>query len=84
MNKAILIKLGNGIEATSFLSPNELGEVYLNLASISIFSFHSDKITFEFSEPSGSPHCISFSEGSLGEYHRIKREIEDFMCISKE
>lgn len=83
MNKAILIKLGNGIEASSFLRPNQLGEVYLNLASISIFSFDSDEITFKFSEPSETPHCISFSKDSLGEYHRIKREIEDFMCISK-
>jgi hypothetical protein len=81
MGNAILIRTGSGVEASSFLSPNEKGEVYLNLSAVSSFTFYTDTIGFEFHEPSGEPHSIHFNSNSMGEYQRIKKEIKEIMNV---
>ena len=83
MSKAILIKTGNGIEHPRCLFPNDEGKVYLNLSFVFSFSFHENRIDLTFSDDTEVPHSIGFDTSSMGEYHRIKREIKEFMNITE-
>jgi hypothetical protein len=84
MKKSVKFNLSNDVRDTSsvFDAVNESNEVYLNLDQISQFSFSKDKIRFTLSGLElGGCFVIEFSEDGMGEFHRIKREVEEYMGI---
>lgn len=86
MKKTVKFNLSNDVRDTSYVfdAANESNEVYLNLDQISQFSFSNNKIRFTLSGLElGGCFVIEFSEDGMGEYHRIKREIEEYMGINE-
>jgi hypothetical protein len=86
MKKAVLIKLSeNVIDSSDALIAMDIdGDVFLNLDHISQFSFGEQVIKFTLAggELEGC-YLIKFIKDGMGEFHRIKREIEEYMGIAK-
>ena len=89
--KALKIKLNEDIteEHTGpdliSLAINDDGEGYINLSQVSQFAFYSNEIYMVLGPrvESGRPICLQFNENSMGEYHRIKRELQEAFEISE-
>jgi hypothetical protein len=86
MKKAVLIKLSENVKdfSDALIATNEDGEVYLNLDHFCQYSFGEKVIKYALAggEMNGC-YTIKFLPDGMGEFHRIKREIEEFMGIEK-
>lgn len=84
MKRIIKIILSDNVfdEAGILFATNESNEVYINLDHITQFSFNDSDFRFVL-QGSLEEGCsvIKFSEDGMGEYHRIKREVEEYMGI---
>ncbi|WP_444919323.1 hypothetical protein ACJJID_00015 (plasmid) [Microbulbifer sp. CnH-101-G] len=86
MNKAIRIKLSEDIEQESdSLMLNDDEECYINLSYISQFYFQKAEIHLFLGDSveGGTPIGLKFNKNSMGEYQRIKREIQEAFGISE-
>lgn len=82
MNKLIKITISEEIrEEFGNLVINPDGEGFFNPAFISQLFFTKEYIYFILgpSIETGTPICLRFSENSMDEYHRVRREIEEAM-----
>jgi DNA-binding Xre family transcriptional regulator len=87
MKRAVLIKLSEGAVkggGAPLSSRTKGGEVYLNLDKWEQFSFgvnlDQEKV-IQFSV-NGEIGVLSFTDNGMGEYHRLKREIKEYMGIT--
>ncbi len=85
--RVVRVRLSESVQTDGFLcATNEDNDVYINLGQIDQFSF--GKNDFKFVLPSfdiDGCSTLTFSEDGMGEYHRIKREVEEYMGMpSKE
>jgi hypothetical protein len=84
MRKAVKIMLSEYVTDTSdtLHAMNEKNEVYIPLAQLSQFSFGDMDFRFMFAGFNITDcFIIEFTKEGMGEYHRIKREVEEYMGL---
>ena len=86
MKRVVKIKFSDGVEDASsvFYARNEEDEVYLCLDQVTQFSFGKSHFNFMLAgfDVEGC-FCVYFPPSAMGEFHRIKREVEEYMGIAE-
>jgi hypothetical protein len=84
MRKTVKITLSENVidVAHALYAMNEKNEVHLSLAHLSQFSFGDNEFRFMLAwiENDGC-FTIEFTKEGMGEYQRIKREVEEYMGL---
>ncbi len=85
MKRTVRIKISDSVIGYGgFLyAANDDGEVYISLRHIEQFSFTKNSFRYVLASNDIDGYAeISFTQDGMGEYHRIKREVEEYMGIS--
>jgi hypothetical protein len=84
MNRTVRVKLSENVkdESGCLFATNEDNEVYISLRQIEQFSFGKNTFRYVLSSfDIDGCAVITFGIDGMGEYHRIKREVESYMGL---